>query len=471
MRRSISLLPLALLSACRAAGEPPYEPPVRTHRPTPEERFFDWTRLDFPAEVHAARRARVAERLAGQGGGVLLVPSHPGRSDGGTFRQRSDFTYFTGLELPGSMLAIDTGGRSQLFTPDRDGRFENPSRPNDYPGRPLGADPALARVSGLDVRPMGELAHALHAWVAAGRTLFVNLGGGVEDPIPEDHPVRDYVGDTSQEDELVELLRARHPKAVVANAFPSVARCRMRKEPAEVERLRRAAEVTCAGIAASARHVRPGVDERTLEAEMEAEFKRRGAQRLAFASIIKSGPNSLWPWRILAAHYDRRNRSMQAGELVIYDVGCELDGYVSDVGRTFPVSGRFTPEQREALEMMTGVSDTILAAVRPGITLQELQRIAEAAIPEVERPYMQTGVFFGHHVGLDVGDPSLVDEVLEPGMVFTVEPWYYDHDRGVAVFVEDVVRVTEEGGENLTIGLPRTAEGLEGMMGGVRGRE
>ena len=84
---------------------------------------------------------------------------------------------------------------------------------------------------------------------------------------------------------------------------------------------------------------------------MEAEFKRQGSQRLAFSSIIKSGPNSLWPWRILASHYDRRNRTMETGELVIFDVGCEYNYYSSDVGRTFPVSGKFSPKQREILEM------------------------------------------------------------------------------------------------------------------------
>ena len=223
--------------------------------------------------------------------------------------------------------------------------------------------------------------------------------------------------------------------------------------------LRRAAEITSAGI------LRAGVDERGLEAEFEAELKRRGAQRLAFDSIIKSGPNSLWPWRILAAHYDRRNRSMKDGELVIFDVGCELDHYSSDIGRTFPVSGRFDAEQKRLIEMVRKISDTVIEAAGPGLTLAELQQVAESAIPDEERKYMQTGLFFGHHIGLAVGDPSLAEAKLEPGMVFTVEPWYYNHDREVAVFIEDEVLIIPQGAENLTASLPRTARDLERLVG------
>ena len=157
---------------------------------------------------------------------------------------------------------------------------------------------------------------------------------------------------------------------------------------------------------------------------------------------------------------------MRQGELVIFDVGCELDYYASDVGRTFPVSGKFSAEQRRTLEMVTAVADAILAAVRPGVTFADLKRVAVEATPEGEREYMQTGSFFGHHIGLAVGDPSLLEAPLEDGMVFTVEPWYYNHDRQIAVFVEDDVLVTPEGHENLSRGLPRSPEGLEGLMKG-----
>ncbi len=429
---------------------------------TPEQRFFDWAEPTFAASEYRARRERVAallmEDAAAGAAGVLLVPSRPGFSDGSTFRQTSDFLYLTGLELPDSVLALELSGRARLFAPARDAVFESASRPNDFPGRPLADDPELARRAGVEVVDRVGLAAALEAWTREGRILFLHLGReGLE---VEAEPVR-WV---SPERALYEYLRGAYPGARFAGAREALARARMRKSPAEVALLRRAAAITCEGIRRAAQEVRVGVSERELEAAFEGACKRAGAQRLAFDSIVKSGANSLWPWRILAAHYNRRNRSLKSGDLVIFDVGCELDHYASDVGRTFPASGRFDPEQRAALELSTAVADGIIAAVRPGISLLELQRMAEATIPPGRLAYMQTGVFFGHHIGLDVGDPSLARVPLEPGMVFTVEPWYYDHVAGVAVFVEDVVLVTEAGCEVLTASLPRAVDELERLV-------
>ena len=118
--------------------------------------------------------------------------------------------------------------------------------------------------------------------------------------------------------------------------------------------------------------------------------------------------------------------------------------------------------------MITRVSDAIIAGVKPGVTLADLQKIGVASIPKEERRYMQAGLFFGHHLGLAVGDPSLAGRKLEPGMIFTVEPWYYNHDVEIAVFVEDEVLVTESGSELLTAALPRDADALEKMVGAGR---
>ena len=135
-----------------------------------------------------------------------------------------------------------------------------------------------------------------------------------------------------------------------------------------------------------------------------------------------------------------------------------------DTGRTFPVSGTFTPAQRAILSMEVAVSDALIVALRPGVTLREAQLAGVAAIPAEARPYMQTGLFFGHHLGLSSGDPSLDDEPMAPGMIVTVEPWYYNHDREIAVFTEDVILITPSGRENLTGHVPRTPNGLEALL-------
>ncbi len=396
---------------------------------------------------------------------MYLTPSRHGVSDGHTFRQLDDFLYFSGLELPDSMLVLDAdSGTVVLFTPARDARYANEARPNDFPGRLLGADPDLREASGIDdVRSVSELSRAVAGWVSEGRRLRLSFPRPGVIPSVES----DFIARWTPSEALAFHLQREHPDARIENAYEDVARLRMIHGPEEIEAMRRVCALTERAIRHAAGFVREGVDERTLEGELEAEFKRGGSQRLAFASIIKSGPNSLWPWRILAANYNRRNRVLRQGELVIFDVGTELDYYVSDVGRTFPVSGRFTSQQRARLEMVTAASDAILAAVRPGATLDQLKEVALARIPEKERGYMQAAGFFGHPIGLSSGDPALPEAPLEPGMIFTVEPWYYNHEEELAVFIEDVVLVTADGHENLTASLPRSAEALELMTRNV----
>ncbi len=430
--------------------------------PAPEERFFDWTQLPFDADVYHQRRTNLISVLKADGGGIFLAPSRHARSHGETFRQANDFLYFTGLEVPDSVLAIDADEATTiLFAPPRDPRFDEASRPNDFPGRPLMDDPSLVRVSGIsEIRPYRELAQFVTEWVGSGRLVKINPGHRGEIPVSQ----TDFVSYASQTDSLIFHLQRSFPGLRIRSAYAEMAQLRMIKGPEEIEVMRRACALTARSIMEAALAVRDGVDERSLEAVLEGAFKRGGGQRVAFSSIIKSGPNSMWPWRILASHYDRRNRTMRDGELVIFDVGTELDYYVADVGRTFPVSGKFTEEQKRTLDMVTAVSDAIIAAVRPGVSHRELARVGGEKMPPEARKYMQPTAFNGHHIGLDTSDPASLDAVLAPGMVFTIEPIYYNHDKKIAVFIEDVVLVTDDGAEVLTRLLPRSTEGLEKLM-------
>ena len=427
------------------------------------ERLTDWTRPVFPAAEYAARGAAALTALGPND--VLLVPSAEGTSGGETFRQLDDFEYLVGLEVPRSVLAIDgRTHRTMLFVPVTDQRFENRGRPNDFPGRELLSDPSLRSLSGVDTVVAFERFDAFLAELAARQArVLVNVGrpgsvgGGPSSPFAVLSPGETFLGH----------LRRTQPGLPLANGYALIAGLRMIKSPAEVARLREAARITSRAIERGAARVRPGIDERTLSGAFTADCQALGAQRDAFSPIIKAGRNSLWPWRILGAHYDRRNQALRPGELVIFDVGCERDHYVSDVGRTFPVDTQFTARQRELVEMVRRVSDAVIAAARPGLTLAALQAVANAAIPPAARRYMQAPLYFGHHLGLSTADPSLADAVLVPGMVFTIEPWYYDHDQNVAVFIEDELLITASGSENLTAGLPRDAAGLESLRKGI----
>ncbi|MDE2662021.1 MAG: Xaa-Pro peptidase family protein [Gemmatimonadota bacterium] len=451
----------SLLAVAVVLGSVPSGPTLLSAQ-TPEQRYSDWVRPGFRPQEYEFRRNRIVDGLRATGGGLLLVPSSDGITHGETFRQLEDFWYLTGLEVPQSMLVLDASrGISILFMPQRDPRFENPGRPNDFPGRPLLDDYQIRGIGGADdYRGIAELDGFLRERVERGEILRVNAGAAGEVP----DPAVPLIGSLDPTASLIRRLRDDFPEAELVNAFEIVARLRMVKSPAEIMRMRRAADATMRGIRAAAALVRPGVDERTLQGEFERACRQAGAQSIPFTPIIKSGPNSLWPWRVLAAHYDRRNRTLQDEDLVIFDVGCEINGYVSDVGRTFPANGAFTEVQREKLLVSTRAAEAVIAAVRPGVTLRELTQVAYDAIPDEEERYMQTPSFFGHHIGLSTGDPALLDEPLAPGMVFTIEPWYYNHDLGVSVFVEEVVLVTEDGAEVLTDALPRDPAALEGLV-------
>ena len=110
------------------------------------------------------------------------------------------------------------------------------------------------------------------------------------------------------------------------------------------------------------------------------------------------------------------------------------------------------------------LADAIVAEMKPGATLADAHQAALKTIPESMKEYMQVGPFFGHHIGMAMGDPNLSEALFEPGMIITVEPWVYDHDRQLATFIEDVILITSEGNENLTVSLPRSADGMAGLV-------
>ena len=427
---------------------------------TPQQSYFEWTDLPFSKEELAQRRANLISELKTQNNtGLVLIPAKDGFSYGETFRQLDDFYYFTGLEVPNSILAIEIeNGNTLVFTPEMDLRFHSSSRPNDFPGRPLLKDSEIANNSGFTFANIDDFTEYINS--KENTSILINNGreGNIR------YVSNDYIATYSPVQVLMQALDSKHEISRFDNSYNAIANVRMIKSNPEIELMKKAASITVKSIIEAAKSIQPGIDERYLEGVLEGHYKKLGAQRLAFGSIIKSGPNSLWPWRILATHYNRRNREMEAGDLVIFDVGCEYNNYVSDIGRTFPVSGKFTARQKEILTMEVGVADQIIAYLKPGITFKDIRDLTDKIIPNDAKKYMQVGLFFGHHLGLSTGDPDISEAILKPGMIFTVEPWYYNHDEQISVFTEDVILITETGCEVLSKELPRTPEALELLM-------
>ena len=234
-------------------------------RPTPEQRLFEWTDLQFSKDVYQGRRDKMIARLRRSGGGVLLVPARYGVSDGFTFRQSDDFLYLTGLELPDAVLVLDADAQTVVvFSPERDARYASSSRMNDFPGRLLAADPDVSTRSGIETfRNVSELSTAVEAWVTRGKTLRVNLGR--RGAIPR--VTSDFIAKWSAAEALVFHLQNTYREASIANAYDDMARLRMVHGPEEIDAMRRVCALTIEAIRRAAGFVRDGIDERGLEAE------------------------------------------------------------------------------------------------------------------------------------------------------------------------------------------------------------
>ncbi len=377
-----------------------------------------------PVERLLARRSALLERI---GTGVAVVASaelrsldrdHPQDSD---YRESNNFFYLTGLEAPGGRLVLiarrNGPDSTILYLPERE-----PGR-DRWVGPAVGPGEEAARLSGIpDVRPVP----ADSTEIVAGR------GRG------------ERVSPRQVEMELAAL--------------------RQIKDEEEIRRIRRAVEITGESLLLAMAEVRPGMYEYELEALIEHGFRRRGAERVGFPSIVGSGINGT------VLHYDENRRRMAEGDLVVIDVGAEYGYYSADLTRTLPVSGRFTPRQRELYELVLGAQEAAIAAVRPGADLRSLDRIARGYLRErsgnrcgsaCDR-YFVHGL--SHWLGMNVHDPGSYTRRLEPGMVLTVEPGIYLPAESLGLRIEDVVLVSEEGAEVMSSGLPRSVEAIERAM-------
>ena len=239
-------------------------------------------------------------------------------------------------------------------------------------------------------------------------------------------------------------------------------RLRMQKEPRELELIQHATDATVAGHLEGMRRVRPGMHEYELKQIIEDTFRKNGARRLSYPSIVGGGPDGC------VLHYPNDDRVIGDGELVLVDAGAEYDHYATDVTRTFPANGKFTPEQRKIYEVVLRAQKAALAKVRPGAKFQELEDAAQKVIAEAGYyDYFIHGV--GHHVGLDVHDGAYfytTEIPLAENAVITVEPGIYMPGKRIGIRIEDTVLVTKDGPKILSEKLPRDPDEIEKVMRG-----
>jgi Xaa-Pro aminopeptidase len=260
------------------------------------------------------------------------------------------------------------------------------------------------------------------------------------------------------------------PLANLADVRPYVERQRAVKSPGEIVLLRKAVDASIEGHLAAMKTVRPGVWEYETAARMEFEFRRRGCEWPAYPPIVGSGFFST------VLHYDADDRQMKDGDVVVMDVAGSYSGYASDITRTLPVNGHFTPRQREIYEIVLGAQNAAMASAKPGMILQR----GKNSLHDIAYDYINAhgkdlhgnslGQYFihglGHSIGLNVHDPMAYNQPLEPGMVVTIEPGVYIPEERIGVRIEDDILITKDGYEHLTSRLPRTVEEIEKLMAG-----
>jgi Xaa-Pro aminopeptidase len=416
---------------------------------------------DVPVDRLTVRREALAKRL---GTGVAVVRSGVDRSiEGGyaqdsDYREDNDFFYLTGVEVPNAWLVlVATGGalaETVLYLPPRDtvSRY----RSEQWVGPQLTPGPeATARTGIRDVRGADQVGRELPALVfgpespARQGQLFVKAGRGQGDS--------PFLKDT--------LLAGAGAGLRVGDLAEPLAQLRLVKDADELRRLRKAIDITREAHQAAMRRIEPGMYEYQAEAIIEYVFRREGAERLGFPSIVGSGPNST------LLHYDKNRRRMAAGDVVVMDIGAEFGYYTADITRTVPVSGTFTDRQRAIYRLVLGAQQAAIDLVRPGVTIRRLDQAA--------REYLKanSGTLCGsmtcdryfvhglsHWLGMDVHDVGRIDTPLAAGMVLTIEPGVYISTEQLGVRIEDDVLVTADGHEVLSRHVPKQPEEIEAVM-------
>ncbi|NMG14378.1 aminopeptidase P N-terminal domain-containing protein [Aromatoleum bremense] len=426
-----------------------------------------------------ARRERLLARMNALGGGIAVLPTAPecprNRDTHYPFRHDSYFHYLTGFGEPEAVVVLVAGDppRSILFC-----REKNEER-EIWDGYRFGPDAARERFGFDEAWTIGDLDQRLPDLLANQPKMWCALG---------------YEADwDARVMRALNAVRANAragavPPHAIHDVRTELDEMRLVKDESELAIMRRAAAISGDAHRRAMAATRPGRHEYEIEAELLHSFRRAGSQAPAYPSIVASGPNAC------VLHYVENDRVMADGELLLIDAGCELDGYASDITRTFPVNGRFTGAQRDVYELVLAAQRAAKDTIRPGVLwndphdaavrviaqglldLDLLSGTLDAVIEQdlYRRFYMHRT---GHWLGRDVHDAGEYKRAgewrpLEPGMVLTVEPGCYIRAAAdvpeafwnIGVRIEDDAVVTATGCEFITDAAPRSIADIEAVM-------
>lgn len=434
---------------------------------------------DFSLDEFRSRRRAVCEAI---GDATALIVGAPASNGTARFRQYNDFYYLCGVEVPQSYLLIDgASGHTTLFLPEAE------YIPSDDDYRLLAAEDAdyVIETTGVDavaqrstlwerLAPVKDL--YLHFLDGEGAmTTFRSLNGcrRLVEADPAD-------GRESRSEFFQQRIKEHCPAISLHDIGPVIYEMRMIKSPREIELLRRAGQLTARGLCEAMRATQPGVMEYQLAATILYHYLTGGADDIGYPPIVGGGKNAFH------GHYSINNCPLLDGDMVLADCGPNYHQYTSDITRMWPVNGTYTPAQRALYGFVTEYHKTLLRAIRPGRTCDEIETEAvetmRARLSEFEfatdshatGPEWMFSFYtdkrighLAHSVGMSVHDGlSHKDRPLEPGMVFSVDPQMKIEADRLYLRVEDTGVVTENGFDVLTKDVPIELDEIEAMMRG-----
>jgi len=413
-----------------------------------------------PLSVFAERRARL---VAAVNAPVVLFgyTGHEEANPSYVFMQEENFYYLTGHNEEGAALLLLpesaeqkgwSGAREILYLPPRDLAEER------WNGLRLGPDdPGIQEKTGFArVETFAKLRDALAALAKNYPEIYTELPGPHDEGYPHAANWSKWVKDLA-------------PQASLKDVSSAVGTLRAIKSPGELAQMQKAIEPSIDAHLAAMKMMRPGLYEYQVAARMVEIHAYAGCETEAYSPIVGTGFNST------VLHYNKLDRRIEDGDIVLLDVAGQYSGYASDITRTIPANGKFTQRQREIYEIVLGAQNAAMEALKPGMTLSgqgpaSLQKIAMDYIDShgKDKEGRSLGRYYihglSHHVGLDVHDPSGPARPLEPGMVITIEPGIYIPEENLGVRIEDDVLITPTGYKQLTARLPRSVDEIEKIM-------
>ncbi|HJQ71506.1 MAG TPA: aminopeptidase P N-terminal domain-containing protein [Blastocatellia bacterium] len=412
-----------------------------------------------PKTEYGARRQRLLEKVK-DGIVVLIGAREEDLGEVGRFRQNNDFMYLSGVETPAAFLMIVPANLSPtkaahevVFIPAR-----NPSHER-WNGVQMGPGKEAEQWYGAqEVAPSDKFWDRLREAISS--PAFKSTGAKLYTLVPTGEAAK-----LTRENEFVETVRREFPDLQVTDVRPLIWEMRKVKSSAEVELLQKAIDITSEAHRDAARAIKPGVYEYQVQAALEYAFMRNGAERPGFPSIVGSGINST------ILHYNTNRRRVEAGDLIVIDIGAEYSYYTADLTRTYPASGKFTPRQREIYQLVLDAQRAAERAFKPGeSTVHTLYQVAAdvmrtSKLRDKQGRTLERYFIHGlsHWLGMDVHDVGEYRKI-PAGAVLTIEPGIYIPEENFGVRIEDDYLATDKGLVKLSAKLPSDPDEVERMM-------